>query len=68
MRTYGIFLRFRHIAIPRPSFQQMTSLDKPRPTSQFNAIETQPDFIANGKLMDFQLEGLSWLVGRAISG
>jgi SNF2 family DNA or RNA helicase len=26
-----------------------------------NALEKQPDFLAGGKLRDYQLEGINWL-------
>jgi hypothetical protein len=65
IEAYRTFLRFKGIALPRPSIAQMAALDKPRPSGSFEALKDQPDFITNGKLMDFQLEGVSWLVSQA---
>lgn len=64
LEAYSAFLRYRLIAIPRPSPSQMNELDRPRPAGTFEALAAQPEYITNGKLMDFQLEGVSWLVRR----
>lgn len=61
MHCYRVFLLGLKVSIPRLTQAQLNALDKPRPESQFVAPAEQPDFIKNGKLMDFQLEGVTWL-------
>lgn len=47
--------------VPRLSNAQMVKADAPRPKGSFKALTEQPDFITNGTLMDFQLDGVAWL-------
>ena len=71
VRQYGIFLRFLKVQIARPNPQMLAMLDKPRPAGEYRAMTEQPEFTTNGQLMDFQLDGVSWLVrsesGKALS-
>lgn len=62
VRAYSEYLKFRDLEIPRPSQNELSILDRARPRSQFKEVTVQPDFITLGKLMDFQLLGVSWLV------
>lgn len=62
VRAYSDYLKFRNVEIPRPNQKELAILDRARPRSQFKEITAQPDFITLGKLMDFQLLGVSWLV------
>lgn len=64
LRAYGEYLKFRDVEIPKPSQKDLAFLDRARPKSQFKELTQQPDFITLGKLMDFQLLGVSWLVSR----
>lgn len=65
VRAYSDYLKFRNVEIPRPSPDELAILDRARPRSQFKEITNQPNFITLGKLMDFQLLGVSWLVRYA---
>lgn len=62
VRAYSDYLKFRNVEIPRPGQKELAILDRARPRSQFKELTAQPDFITLGKLMDFQLLGVSWLV------
>lgn len=62
LQAYGEYLKFRDVEIPKLSQKELAFLDRARPKSQFKELIEQPDFITLGKLMDFQLLGVSWLV------
>lgn len=62
VKAYGEYLKFRNVEIPKPSQKELAILDRARPKSQFKELTEQPSFITLGKLMDFQLLGVSWLV------
>ena len=48
--AYETWLSGRKVYIPKLKQEQMDLLDKPRPPSKFEPLETQPDYIAGGKL------------------
>ncbi|KAG8937016.1 hypothetical protein FRC02_008123 [Tulasnella sp. 418] len=57
--AYAAFLAARALYIPKRSNKQFSDLDN-RPVKDFPTFP-QPEFGQKGKLMDFQLIGLTWL-------
>ncbi|KAM0751888.1 hypothetical protein T439DRAFT_325084 [Meredithblackwellia eburnea MCA 4105] len=63
VRAYQRFLVANepNMRIPVLNSKQLADLDKPRNEKRFKEMTEQPDYIAGGKLMPFQLDGVNFL-------
>ncbi|GEM09221.1 chromatin remodeling complex subunit, Chd3 [Rhodotorula toruloides] len=63
VKAYKAFLAASEpsMSVPKLSQLQMDELDRPRDPKHFKPLESQPEYITGGKLMDFQIAGVNFL-------
>jgi hypothetical protein len=60
LAAFKRYLSSRKVNVPLLTQEEMQDLDDRR-RMRFTALRSQPNYVREGQLLDFQLEGLNWL-------